>query len=71
MLTPKRMMPMHVSIEAMPVQEGHAHLTVAASSNEGWYAMQVTPLARPLYQRAFAGLFQAVNAAVASIVVGD
>ncbi len=71
-LTPDRMMPMQINIEAVPVSSGILRLTVRASSDEGWYLIQVSGIAARLYQRAFDRIFLSVESAVSPFTVrGD
>jgi hypothetical protein len=71
-LTPARMMPMQINIEAVPVSSRILRLTVRASSDEGWYLMQVAGIPARLYQRAFDRRLRSVETAVSSFTVrGD
>jgi hypothetical protein len=71
-LTPDRMMPMQINIEAVPVSTGTLRLTVRASSDEGWYLIQVSGIAARLYQRAFDRIFWSVESALSPFTVrGD
>lgn len=63
-VTPARMMPVRMTVDAQSASNELALLTVRLSSYEGWYLVRLVGITERLYRRAFDRIFESIENAV-------